>query len=101
MKPHMFADPVNMLLLAHDLERIASGTGPTVEDLEGGPILTDWHVMLCQVPVLVGRVAGHPDRRDGPVMTSQVYAIDYGSRTWARTMNRWYALRDPDIGTID
>jgi hypothetical protein len=94
----MFADPFAMQLLARDLERIAQSNGPSSSDLRDAPVLNDWHVMLCQVPVLVGNVVGHPDRPNGAIVTSQLYALDYDSRAWARTMNRWYQLRDRKLG---
>ena len=91
---HMFADPLKMQQLAGDLERIARGTGPTALQLENAPILMGWHVHVAQVAVLTGVAIGHPDRPDGPVTTSQLYALDYDTRLWARTMNRWYSLGD-------
>ena len=99
MTHRMFADPLTMHQLARDLERIARGQGPTPAELRNAPLLTGWQVHPASTPVLVGSVTGHPERRDGAVVTSHLYALDFDHRLWARTMNRWYRLaeREPDI----
>lgn len=93
MKITLFADPLKVSLVARDLERITRGSGPSLGDLNAAPVLVDWHLHWERIPVLTGVVAGHPERRDGLIMTSQLFALDLAHGGWARTMSRWYSLR--------
>jgi hypothetical protein len=92
LKITLFADPLKIQLLAHDLERITRTTGPTESELYNAPVLLDWHLHWQPTPVLVGSVTGHPELRNGRVKTSQLFALDLGGGAWARTASRWYRL---------
>ena len=85
--------------LADDMERISAGQGATAGDLALAPVLMGWHLDWRRVPVLSGTVAGHPRLRGGPVTTSQLVAFDVENGMWARTLNRWYALRGDGVPT--
>jgi hypothetical protein len=79
--------------LRHDIGRIIIGTGPSDMDLLGAPLLDNWCALLVDGHCcLSGRVEGHPIRRDGLVVTSQLCAIDSPHFVWARTAGRFYRL---------
>lgn len=78
-------------ILADDVAAIEDGTGPTDEDLAGGPILEDWRYEERPRRALSGRVRGHPSIPDGRrILTSDVFASD--GETFGRTLSRYYAL---------
>jgi hypothetical protein len=84
--------PATLHSLADDLERIRAGTGPTRQELARAPLIVGWRCVLTPVGLrLDGLVTGHPIRRDGPALTSQLWAADSGN-TWIRTMSRFYRL---------
>jgi hypothetical protein len=78
-----------------------NGETPTPSELAQAPLLEDWRMLVVQVkrdaeeimlPVLTGRVTGHPQHGDiGNLRTSQVIWLDR-DRGWARTWNRVYRL---------
>ncbi|CDZ31114.1 Hypothetical protein NGAL_HAMBI490_59930 [Neorhizobium galegae bv. officinalis] len=41
------------------------------------------------VPCLLGEMSGHPQIKDGPGITSELFYFD-GKRKLARTLSRWY-----------
>lgn len=81
-----------------DVLRVQREGGPSPADLENAPILSDW----CRVgPALAGIVTGHPQIEDDHYcITSAVLMID-PEKAWARTVSRFYILRDPKPGFLD
>ena len=70
---------------------------PTSDDLKNAPTLSPW--IAIRDPeyggaILVGMQTGHPTLRGPLISTSRLCGID-ASRTWARTVSRWYRLNDP------
>lgn len=43
------------------------------------------------VPCLIGEMSGHPQLKDGPGVTSELFYLD-GKRKIARSLSRWYAF---------
>ena len=80
--------------LADDLERIASGTGPTLEELDAAPMLGSWRMTERWSIGLAGHVTAHPRLPSGPIMTSELWALQ-PEEGWARTFSRWYRLGKP------
>jgi hypothetical protein len=84
--------------LADELQGIRDGAKPDPEDLADAPRLEEWRTATREVRILAGRVYGHPSIPDGRrITTSDLYAIDR-TRTWARTMSRYYRLGSPAPG---
>ena len=83
--------------LASDLRGIVNGTAPTKDILQAAPMVDQWLLAERPVPGIVGMVAGHPLLRSGPVLTSDVVAIDLIAG-WARTLSRFYVLGQPAGG---
>jgi hypothetical protein len=77
--------------LATDLGRIRRGEGPTLEELNRAPILSDWRPAVRVSPALAGSVSGHPLVAAGPAVTSQLFVLDE-ELGYVRTLNRWYRL---------
>lgn len=67
--------------------------GPSSQDLAMAPRLSAWRPEFDRMerPVLIGWVEGHPTLGYTCVATSRLIALD-PNMTWARTVNRWYAL---------
>jgi len=54
--------------------------------------ITDWVLAKRTVPILVGRMAGHPTIKDGRIgATTEIYFLDEAAGL-ARSFNRWYRL---------
>lgn len=49
------------------------------------------------VPCLIGQMKGHPQIKDGPGITSELFYLDRKRRI-ARTLSRWYRF---DQGLLD
>ena len=77
--------------LADDLERIADGTGPTLEELDAAPVLGSWRMAQRWSVALAGHVSAHPRLGSGPITTSELWALQ-PHEGWARTFSRWYRL---------
>jgi len=77
--------------LAADLRSLAAGTVPTPERLADAPTLHAWRLVSRPVPCLAGRGRGHPRLPPGPVVTTDLWAIDPNAG-WARTLSRFYRL---------
>jgi hypothetical protein len=77
--------------LARDLRRLAEGDGPSDHDLDAAPVLEHWSMAERSLTCLVGIGSKHPRIPDGPVMTTEPWAIDF-ERRWVRTLSRWYVL---------
>jgi hypothetical protein len=88
--------------LQRAFESYLNGETPSPLELAQAPLLENWRVAvvhikrdadpLCMLPVLVGRVAGHPQVGDSrTIRTSQLVWLDR-NRQWARTWNRVYRL---------
>ena len=69
--------------------------GPSAVELSEAPLMGDWQFVLYPggSVCLSGHAANHPGLPDQPIVSSRVFGFD-AARTWARTGNRWYALRD-------
>jgi hypothetical protein len=94
--PEMTPDQIAALRrLADDLERILAGHAPTAADLADAPLLDPWMATFEFVPVLAGRVTGHPVLGDRGMQTSPIFALD-PHRCWARTATRFYRLGRQD-----
>jgi hypothetical protein len=75
--------------LAHDLRRIAVGSGPTERELEGAPLIGSYRVRSMSIPCLV---AGDGTEVLGPLAGTRhvwILAPDLG---WARTLEGWRRL---------
>jgi hypothetical protein len=84
--------PAALRRLGDDLDRVHAGSGPAAVELANAPLIVDWRCVLTPVGLrLEGFVAGHPLNRNGPVLTSQLWAADPGG-AWIRTMSRFYRL---------
>jgi hypothetical protein len=80
--------------LADALQAIQEGEKPVAADLAAAPLLEEWSYETRSVPVLAGRVFGHPTIPDGRhIVTSDLYACD-GAR-WALSLSRFYHLGSP------
>lgn len=81
-----------------DVLRVQREGGLSPADLENAPILSDWSRVGLS---LAGVVTGHPKIEDGHYcITSAVLMID-PDKAWARTVSRFYILRDPGPGFPD
>ncbi|TNE82845.1 MAG: hypothetical protein EP337_18090 [Rhodobacteraceae bacterium] len=82
-------DSNSFLTWAADL----SSLRPSIEDLETAPLLGSWCAIVeDEVPLLVGRVSGHPHLREGArVRTSPLMNLR-PNEGWARSCNRFYRL---------
>ena len=100
--PEVFGlrDPDRMIAtlrrLADDLERIANGTGPTLDDLEAAPMLDYWRMAERWSTGLAGHFTAHPRLPSGPITTSELWALQ-PQEGWARTFSRWYRLGKPQL----
>ncbi len=85
-------------VLADDLDRINSGTGPTEADLARAPILFDWEPKLTPAhePAIRGVVCGHPAIPDGEVLRAEILAVD-PDLSWIRTWTGFFRLAEPSI----
>ena len=82
-------------ILADDLDRISSGTGPTEADLARAPILFDWEpklTPLCE-PAIRGIVRGHPAIPDGEFLRAEILAVD-PDLSWIRTWTGFFRLAE-------
>ncbi len=80
--------------LADDLERIAGGHHPGVDELKDAPLLMEWMAFAAPAPHLVGIVLGHPEIPDGHVCrTSELFSLNR-EQSYARTRSRFYRLGD-------
>lgn len=82
--------------LARALELVASGHGPTLEELAAAPVLSHWRVVAGPPShALRGSVTGHPILGDcAEMLTSDLVFLDETHRI-ARTVSRWYRLDEP------
>lgn len=78
--------------LAADLNRLANDAAPSDAELLSAPVLNEWRFHSIRIAGLTGLSAGHPRLPDGPIFTTEVWAIDR-TAGWARTLSRWYRLR--------
>lgn len=54
--------------------------------------ISDWVLARRAVPILVGRMNGHPGIKDGNIgATTEIFFID-ATAGLARSLNRWYRL---------
>lgn len=79
--------------LADDLEKLAQGNWPNIQENSDAPFLEQRRLAVRPVPILVGLVSGHPIlpgiRRE--IITSELVALS-ARLGWARTRSRWYRL---------
>lgn len=84
------ADDLARLLI--DLRRIAADSGPSSADLRSAPLLDRWTIGFVPAACLTGAVYGHPILGDkARVTTSQLVMLE-PSKSWARTVSRFYRL---------
>ncbi|MFC0386793.1 DUF6634 family protein [Muricoccus vinaceus] len=91
--PILLAEADRLEHLARDLRAIAGGIGPTPEDLDVAPVVDYWQWSARSMKTVIGILQGHPRLADGPVHTTEVWAVDL-ERRWARTLSRFYVLGD-------
>lgn len=85
--------------LARDLERIRSGSAPTLAELAQAPLLDRWRARVTPLGLrLSGVVSGHPRLRVTTALISQLWAADAEDR-WVRSLSRFYRLGRPDLGS--
>lgn len=81
--------------LADELERFVS-LGP--QSFTSNVVISDWIIAKRAVPVLLGKMSGHPHVRDGKAgLTTEIVFWDE-EQNLARTVNRWYRLGRPAVG---
>lgn len=69
-----------------ELEAIGPG------GIEADVLVSQWVLAKRTVPVLVGRMTGHPTIKDGNIgATTEIFFIDAAAGL-ARSFNRWYRL---------
>ncbi len=97
--PTFAGDPVDLVLkarkLAVDIERIASGDGPTSAELASAPIIDFWRFASRETPGIIGLIG---DNRHQPSMIGPLFA--FTPNGWARSFDAFYALGrlvPPDI----
>lgn len=60
--------------------------------IETGVTISDWVAAKRAVPILVGKMDGHPTIKNGNVgATTELFYVDQASGL-VRTFNRWYRL---------
>ncbi|WP_458098109.1 DUF6634 family protein [Roseomonas sp. WA12] len=80
--------------LIGDLRSLAAGSMPNADQLAGAPVLHAWQIITRPVPCLAGMGLGHPRLPPGPVVTTDLWAVD-ATAGWARTLSRFYRLKTP------
>ncbi|KQV80557.1 hypothetical protein [Rhizobium sp. Root1220] len=87
--PDVIVQRLRSLLL--DLEKLAAPGGSTKPE----DVVVIRNCMLAQrsVPCLIGEMIGHPDIKDGPGITSELFFLDR-KRKLARSLSRWYRFED-------
>ncbi|OOY21943.1 hypothetical protein BMI86_05235 [Thioclava sp. DLFJ5-1] len=75
---------------------------PSIGELSAAPLLDSWCAIVEDaVPLLVGRVSGHPHLREGArVRTSPLMNLQ-SNEGWARSCNRFYRLGARDEGFFE
>jgi hypothetical protein len=75
--------------LASALDELAT-LGP--DGIEATVSVSEWVLAKRAVPVLIGRMTGHPSIKDGNIgATTEIFYIDTAAGL-ARSFNRWYRL---------
>ncbi|MBY5516167.1 hypothetical protein [Rhizobium leguminosarum] len=83
--PGVLIPRLQALLL--DLERLSSPGD--VADPNETVIIRNCMLAQRSVPCLLGEMSGHPQIKDGPGITSELFYFDR-KRKLARTLSRWY-----------
>ena len=96
-RPMLLAEADRLEHLAHDLRAIAGGISPTPADLHDAPVVDQWRWSSRTMRTVIGTLQGHPRLPDGPVHTTELWAVDL-ERRWARTLSRFYVLGDQHEG---
>lgn len=86
---HLIASRVHSL--SKDLHRYQSGIGPSREEIEAAPVLSNWSLGQRLEPALLGVAVDHPLLGTRSVLTSPLYILDREAG-WARTFSRLYRL---------
>lgn len=99
MQPSSTEELVSSLRrLADDLE-IYGNFGPHA--VHTNTTISQWAVARRAVPVLIGRMCGHPTISDGHIgITTELIFWSLEHRL-ARSQNRWYRLSEPASETPD
>lgn len=87
----LLAEADRLAALSRDLRAIAEGTAPSPDELDFAPVLDEWRFSQRSMTSMIGTLVGHPRLPDGPVHTTEIWAIST-SQGWARTLSRYYAL---------
>jgi len=75
--------------LASALDELSS-VGP--EGIEASVSISEWTFAKRVVPILVGKMMGHPSIKNGNIgATTEIFYIDAAAGL-ARSFNRWYRL---------
>ena len=75
--------------LAFALDELSS-VGP--EGIEASVSISEWTLARRVVPVLIGKMMGHPSIENGNIgATTEIFYIDAAAGL-ARSFNRWYRL---------
>jgi hypothetical protein len=90
-RPYLIAEAVRLERLAADLRYMAAGVYPPVAEIDQAPVIDQWTLATRSMVSLVGLGTGHPHLGDGPIRTTEIWAIDTAAG-WARTLSRLYVL---------
>lgn len=90
-RPYLIAEAVRLERLAADLRCMAAGVYPVASEMDQAPIIDQWALATRSMVSLVGLGTGHPLLGDGPIRTTEIWAIDTAAG-WARTLSRLYVL---------
>ena len=87
----------NLRRLADDLDRIASGEGPTDLELAFAPVLSQWRPCMTATagPAIKGVLSGHAVIPDGERLHAEILAAD-PELSWVRTWQGFYRLGQCD-----
>ena len=86
----------NLRCVANDLERIASGSGPTDLEIAFAPVLSEWRpcMTVTAAPAIKGVLSGHPFIPNGERLYAEILAAD-PNLSWVRTWGGFYRLGVP------
>lgn len=87
--PHFIIPRLRSLLA--DLEQLAEpARNATPNDVV---VIRNCILASRSVPCLIGQMIGHPEIKDGPGVTSELFYLDRKQKL-GRTLSRWYRFDD-------
>lgn len=97
-KPFKLAiDLQRLTRLSDDLVAVRSGKF-NFRTIADAPVLEDVSVVTGEAPFLEGIVHGHPRLADGHrIVTSQFWALCEADALYARTLSRWYRIKNNNL----